>query len=40
MQGAKFWLERREGWTEKKEMKVSAEGDVKVVLGDAAEFAK
>ena len=40
VQGAKFWLERREGWTEKKEMKVSAEGDVKVVLGDAAEFAK
>lgn len=40
VQGAKFWLERREGWTEKKEMKVSTEGDVKVVLGDAADFAK
>ena len=40
VQGAKFWLERRDGWTEKKEMKVSADTGVKVMLGDAEEFAK
>lgn len=38
--GAKFALERRAGWTEQTEHKITGDGAVKVVLGDAEKYAK
>lgn len=38
--GAKFALERRAGWIEQKESKITSDGSVKVVLGDAEKYAK
>ena len=38
--GAKFALERRAGWIEQTESKITSDGSVKVVLGDAEKYAK
>ena len=38
--GAKFALERRAGWIEQTENKITSDGSVKVVLGDAEKYAK